>query len=132
MGFQSGRATSSPPRHPVPSPIMNPDTSTTTPTAARMSGGEIEGPLRDAFVRLSRLIRVEPDVHLLIALDRLPDDDDLADRPWIYLIETPFATFPRFVIGRTDDDNENPDILFQSSTEWSAMEEWQNLIGRPA
>lgn len=99
---------------------------------SRMSGGEIEGPLRDTFVRLSRLIRVEPDVHLLIALDRLQDDDDLDDRPWIYLIETPFATFPRFVIGRTDDDNENPDILFQSSTEWSAMEEWQNLIGRPA
>jgi len=109
---------------------MNPDTTTTTP--ARMSGGEIEAPLRDTFARLAKLIRSEPDVVRLVALDRLQDDDDTDDRPWLYLIETPFATFPRFVIGRTDDDNENPDILFQCSAEWSAMEEWQNLIGRPA
>lgn len=98
---------------------MIPDT-TTAP--ARMSGGEITGENKDTFVRLAKLIESEPDVHRLIALDCI-------DEEWHYLIETPFATFPRFVIGKTDDDNLEPSILFQCSAEWSAMEEWQHVIG---
>jgi hypothetical protein len=98
---------------------MNPDTIT---TAARMSGGELEGPLKDTFIRLAKLIQAEPDVHRIIAMDQIDDE-------WHYLIETPFASYPRFVIGKTDDDNQEPTILFQCSAEWSAMEEWQHVIG---
>jgi hypothetical protein len=47
-------------------------------------------PLRD-------LIAAEPDVRAVLELEPIAGTDD-----WRYLIETPFATFPRYAIGRTD------------------------------
>ena len=43
---------------------------------------------------------------------------------WEQVIETTFATFPRFVIGQTDPSNLEPEILFQSAAEWSAQADW--------
>jgi hypothetical protein len=102
---------------------MNPDTIT---TAARMSGGEVEGPLKEAYDRLAKLITAEPDVHRLVAL--MPLHDSLPGEQWIYLIETPFPSYPRFVIGETDGANTAPSLLFQSGTEWSAQDHWDNLV----
>lgn len=100
---------------------MSESTESTKP--ARMSGGELTGPARDIFLELSKLIAAEPDVHRV--MDLTPLDPAEPEGLWHYLIETPFATFPKFVIGLTDIRNEAPSIVFQSGTEWAAMEEWQ-------
>ena len=47
-------------------------------------------PLRD-------LIAAEPDVRAVLELEPIAGSDD-----WRYLIETPFGSFPRYVIGRTN------------------------------
>ena len=94
------------------------------PTANRMSGGEIEGLKKERFETLRRLITTEADVHQLHAL--LPAHTADSER-WLYFIETPFATFPRFVIGETDQVNASPTILFQSGTFWTAADHWQSL-----
>lgn len=94
--------------------------STTIPS--RMSGGELTGPARDILIDLRHRIEAEPDVHRVI--DLTPLDPAEPEGLWHYLIETPFATFPRFVIGQTDIRNESPSIVFQSGTEWAAMNEW--------
>jgi hypothetical protein len=41
-----------------------------------------------------------------------------------YLIETPFATFPRFVIGTTDAENEDVRIELKCGAEWNARQQW--------
>jgi hypothetical protein len=98
--------------------------SLTDPT--RMSGGEVEGPLKEAYDRLAELITAETDVHRLLAL--MPFHDSLPGEQWIYMIETPFSSFPRFVIGETDAANAAPSLLFQSGTEWSARNHWDTLV----
>lgn len=88
----------------------------------KTSGGEIPAAERQAWLTLRDIIEREPDVHRLHALHWLPDE-----MQWLYLIETTFATFPRFVIASTDPANLAPDILFQSAAEWSAQAEWDEL-----
>ena len=100
---------------------MSNPTESTSP--ARMSGGELAGPAREIFAELSKRIAAEPDVHRVI--DLTPLNPEKPEDLWHYLIETPFATFPKFVIGLTDIRNDSPSIVFQSGTEWAAMEEWQ-------
>lgn len=95
------------------------------PDPTRMSGGELEGPTKEAYVRLAKLIEAESDVHTLLSLRPAAIADPAG--PWFYLIETPFATYPKFVIGRTDADNERPVILFTSGTEWAAADEWKKF-----
>jgi len=46
---------------------------------------------------LRDLIAAEPDVRAVLELEPVAGTDD-----WRYLIETTFATFPRYVIGRVD------------------------------
>ncbi len=102
---------------------MNPDL-LHDPT--RMSGGEVEGPLKAAYDAIRKLITAEPDVHRLLAV--LPFHDSVPTGRWLYFIETPFSSFPRFVIGETDLPNAEPSILFQSSTEWSARDHWDTPL----
>lgn len=89
----------------------------------RTSGGEITGEEREAWLRMSQILRGQEDVHRLIALDYDPDA-----MQWWYLIETTFATFPRFVIGHTDPENLEPVVQFQCSAEWNAQDEWVTAI----
>ena len=46
---------------------------------------------------LLALIAAEPDVRAVLELEPVAGTGD-----WLYLIETPFDSFPRYVIGRTD------------------------------
>lgn len=85
----------------------------------RTSGGEITGEEKAAWLRMRDILEGQEDVHRLIALDYDPDA-----MQWWYLIETTFATFPRFVVGHTDPENLEPVVEFQSSAEWSAQDHW--------
>jgi hypothetical protein len=89
---------------------------------ARLTGGEIPEPQRAAMIRLRSLIRQEPDVLEVLALSYLPE----AQR-WLYLIKTPFATYPKYVVGTTDSDNEQPVIHLRCGQEWSARESFDSL-----
>jgi hypothetical protein len=78
-----------------------------------MSEGETED--AEAYQRMRGLICREVDVHELLALSWCPRAD-----LWLYLIKTPFATWPKYVVGYTDTDNENPEVLFRCGSEWAA------------
>ncbi|QJE95243.1 hypothetical protein [Luteolibacter luteus] len=97
------------------------------PDSHRTSGGEITGEEKEAWLRMSQILRAQEDVHAVLAIEWDPDE-----MRWWYLIETTFATFPRFVVGYTDPENLAPVIFFQSSADWSAKDAWSGLIpGRP-
>jgi hypothetical protein len=72
--------------------------------------------------QVRRLIQAEDDVHRLLALTEMPNGR------FAYLIQTPFATHPKYVVGLTDKENTNPDILLQCGAEWSAQNFFENLI----
>ncbi len=86
-----------------------------------LTGGELAAADRMAYCQMLALIRAEGDVHAVLELARM------ADGRWLYLIETPFITFPKFVIGRTDSTNEWVEVLFRCGAEWSARAEWDRL-----
>jgi hypothetical protein len=86
-----------------------------------LTGGEIDPEQRRQYVELRDRIQKEKDVLLVHELARQTDGR------WLYLIETPFITFPKFVIGRTDLSNEWTEILFRCGADWSARAEWDRL-----
>jgi hypothetical protein len=86
-----------------------------------LTGGELPPEERRQYVELRDRIQKEPDVLLVHALARQ------ADGRWLYLVETPYITFPKFVIGRTDLSNESVELLFRCGAEWSARAEWDRL-----
>lgn len=55
---------------------------------------------------LRELIAAEPDVRAVLELEPVGGTND-----WLYLIETPFDSFPRYVIGRTDASMKNVRIV---------------------
>ena len=81
----------------------------TTPTD-RLSGGETED--RAAYLKLRALLQQETDVHAVLALSWVPQEGR-----WLYLIKTPFATWPKFVVGYTDQENNDPEIIFRCGAE---------------
>lgn len=87
----------------------------------RLSGGEIKDPLRAEYLRLHALLKQEPDVFEVLALAKLPDHNGR----WLYWIKTPFATYPKHVIGVTDSENKAPKPGFLCGTEWSAADAWK-------
>jgi len=90
-----------------------------TPTS--MTGGELPLHLREEFYTLRALIQKEPDVGQLIALSPLKGGR------WAYLIQTTFATFPKFVMGTTDGENKAVIILARAAHDWSIRDEYKNL-----
>jgi hypothetical protein len=88
-------------------------------TGPRMSGGEDEN--ADAIRKVRALIMIEPDVYDVMALSWVA-----CKQRWLYLIKTPFATWPKFVVGYTDDGNTDPEILFRCGREANAWEEFNN------
>ena len=89
-------------------------------TPHRLSGGET--PPSPEIERLKELIRSEEDVFMLHALSDLPGGR------FAYMIQTPFATFPKFAVGTTDKDNASPAVLLQCATKWSAEDYYNKLI----
>lgn len=73
--------------------------------------------------RLRELIKREADVRRVVEL--VP----LASGRFAYLVETPFETFPRFVVGTTDAENEAVEIDLRCGAEWSARAHFETHYG---
>ena len=86
-----------------------------TNTKHRLSGGETED--REALVNLRCLIGKEPDVYAVLALSYIPTEGR-----WLYLIKTPFASWPKYVVGFTDAENANPEVIFRCGMEANGRE----------
>lgn len=94
-------------------------------TNTSLTGGELAEPLRSEFLAIRHLIASEEDVHQVLSLAKIADESR-----WLYFIQTPFATWPKFVIGTTDPENQSPEILFRSGSEWSAREAWTEIAAQ--
>lgn len=86
-------------------------------TGPRMSGGEDDN--AEKIRQMRALIQLEPDVYDVLALSWVAQE-----QRWLYLIKTPFATWPKFVVGWTNDDNSETEILFRCGHESFAREEF--------
>lgn len=86
----------------------------------RTSGGEMGG--AEAYRKLRGLIMQEEDVHEVHGLSWVPQEGE--NGKWLYLIQTPFATWPKYVVGFTDPENENPEILFRCGQRDNGWEEF--------
>jgi len=91
-----------------------------TMTGRRMSDGETED--RAEFAKLRALIMQEPDVYEVLALSWVS-----TEARWLYCIKTPFATWPKFVVGWTDGENEAPKIIFCCGREENALREFDEI-----
>lgn len=76
----------------------------------------------EGLEKLRQLIMQEPDVNAVHRLYRLGEHSAL------YLIETPFETFPRFVVGCASLDNELVDVLCRCNKLATAEGELAELI----
>ena len=68
----------------------------------------------------------EADVQRVLALEPLPYAAD--EQRWVYLIETPFMTFPKFAVGTTNAANNDVRILVTGGAEWSAIERFNTAL----
>jgi len=91
-------------------------------TQDRLSGGETAD--YPEFWKVRVLIQQEADVLEVLALSWLSQESR-----WLYLIKTPFATWPKYVVGTTDATNENPEICFRCGHEEFARKEFDALNG---
>lgn len=93
---------------------------TPTPTRAhRVSGGEIAQDISDRMKALSKRLLAEDDVHEV--LEVIPTS---TEGFWFYLIQTPFATWPRYVIGETTEDLSDVNPFFFCGQREEALERW--------
>lgn len=69
---------------------------------------------------LRGLLDSQDDVRRVMALEVLPSSGPLLR--WLYLIETPFMTFPKFVVGTTNSNNTEIEILLACGSEWAATD----------
>ena len=74
--------------------------------------------------QLAARICLEGDVRRLLELRPLPDGR------WAYWIETPFESFPRYVIGSTDAQMTAVRIEFKCGQAWSARQAWETAYGQ--
>jgi len=87
----------------------------------RMSGGELPEPRRAACLKLRHLIQQDENVVLITALA------PISGGRWAYVIQTAYATFPYFVMGTTDDDNQDVIIHYRSNIKDPLIERFSNL-----
>lgn len=73
---------------------------------------------RVTLERLSERLAGEDDVKRVVKL--VPDTPGR----FLYLIETPFATFPKFVIGTTDATFDDVRLEVRCGAEWNALKHW--------
>ena len=74
--------------------------------------------------QVAQLIAREGDVK------RVVECEEIAPGKYRYLIETPFRTFPKFVIGQTNSDLTDVRIRLSCGAEWNAVEQWKKGVGR--
>lgn len=92
-----------------------------------MSGGEAPEAEREILTRLSELIAAEEDVYILHAIEA----DALQPGRYLYMIETPFETWPKYVVGRTNADLSEVQHLYKCGAHWSVEAAWNDiLLGR--
>lgn len=72
--------------------------------------------------RLSWLISSETDVKRVVALEPLEPLVEQAEPRWVFLIETPFMTFPKFAVGTTNATNTEVVTLMTCGSEWAATD----------
>lgn len=89
-------------------------------TENTLSGGETSD--RADILKIRTLIRLEDDVHDVLALSWVPQE-----QRWLYLIKTPFATWPKYVVGWTTPDNSETEILFRCGMESNAIAFYNDL-----
>jgi|688.fasta_scaffold2742307_1 hypothetical protein len=86
----------------------------------------------DVAVKTARLcehIESETDVKRVMALEALPCAADGGDiQRWLYLIETPFMTFPKYALGTTNAGNNDVRILMTCSAEWRVIEAFDEAL----
>lgn len=91
-------------------------------TIAKQTGGRLAADTEAEYHALRALIKAEEDVSDILELAK--DENG----KWLYLIRTPLDwVFPKYVIGQTDELNENPVVLMRCSAVWSAQAEWDRL-----
>lgn len=102
------------------------------PDSTRFTGGEISGPLKERYEHFRSLLNAQDDCHRVVNLQPVNASEPAG--PWLYLVETSFATYPRFVVGRIEYPEGRTDahvkILLLCGAEWSAQDYWQNLTAR--
>lgn len=76
------------------------------------------------LIALADRLTAEEDVRKVLALQ--PLDDGRA----LYLIETPFLTFPKFVVGSTNAANDDVRTLLACGAKWSAEEAFEEIIAK--
>ncbi len=81
-----------------------------------IAAGELE--------RLAEIIRREPDVADLLALETLPDQPGR----FAYMVATSYDGFPRFAVGTTDAANERVLVSSTCGAEWSARDAFKALM----
>jgi hypothetical protein len=70
---------------------------------------------------LAEILMREDDVRTVHALQ--PMDDGRV----LYLIETPFLTFPKYVVGSTNAANDDVRTLLACGAKWSAVEAFEEI-----
>lgn len=75
--------------------------------------------------RLRGLIEAEADVKRVMALEVLPGGEP---RRWVYLIETPYMTFPKFAVGTTNAENTEVSLLLTCGSEWAATAGFNQVL----
>jgi len=81
----------------------------------RMSGGETGD--AEEYCRMRALIGSEPDVYDVLGLSWVHHE-----QRWLYVIRTPFRTWPKFAVGYTDRENAGPEVIFACGSEVSARQ----------
>jgi hypothetical protein len=90
-----------------------------------MSEEAVSSDAARATARVRGLIEDQDDVRRVVALERVESPGGWR---WLYLIETPFMTFPKFAVGTTDADNEDVQILTTCGSIWAAQESFNTAL----
>jgi hypothetical protein len=78
-----------------------------------------------ATVLVRGLIEDQDDVRRVVALEPV---EGASGRRWLYLIETPYMTFPKFAVGTTDARNEDVQILVACGSIWAAQDSFNTAL----
>lgn len=78
----------------------------------------------EIITALKARMEIEDDIKRVIRLEPVGDR-------FRYMIETPFKTFPKFVVGNTDDAFDEVRIEMKCGMETTAERFWNNLPDEP-
>ena len=84
--------------------------------------GFCETERREEFLKTRATLMQCPDVHEVCALSWIPEEGR-----WLWMIKTPFATWPKFVVGYLDPQTGEAEEVFQCGREANAAETFAEL-----